>query len=111
MRSGRLNRPGKLYAVTQTYNDAGDETEVETYVCDVWLKFVEAAGREFMNAQQLNADLTHVIRMRDLPGTIVTPNHRIKYDDRTFRIDSVYDEREAHRTLMINAIEDVSEEV
>ena len=101
-----------LFTTTQGYDDAGHPTEVETAICKVWLKFVAATGREYSEAKQLNADVTHVIRMRYLPGVTIYPNkHRLEYDDRTFEIVSAVDEREAHRTLLISAIEQVAEAV
>ena len=111
MSSGRYNRPGELFAVTVTYNDAGDPTFVQTKVSDVWLEFVSATAREFMAAQQLNADVTHMIHTRYLPDVTVTPNHILKYDGRTFRILSVIDQREAHAMLVISAAESVKETV
>lgn len=110
MRSGRLNRPAELLAVTMTDNDAGDMTPVETKLSDVWLEFLSGAGREFSEAKQLDATVTHMVRMRYLPSITVVPNHRLKYDDRTFEIQSVVDEREAHRTLLMTLMENVSEE-
>ena len=111
MLSQEFNRPAVLYDVTQTYSDAGDATEVETKLCDVWLNFGSGVGREFNEAKQLDATVTHVVRMRYLPSVTVVPNHRIKYDGRTFEILSVVDEREAHQTLLMSLMENVSEEV
>lgn len=111
MRSGKLNRPGMLHSVTQGVNDAGHAAEAEAAVCKVWLMFVSGTGREFSEALQQNADVTHVIRMRFLPKVRVYPSrHRIKYDDRTFEIVSAVDEREAHETLVLSCIETVAED-
>ena len=105
MFSQEFNQPAVLYNVTQVDDDAGHPTEVETKLCDVWLAFGSGTGREFNEAKQLDATVTHMVRMRYLPGITVVPNHRLKYDSRTFEILSAVDEREAHQTLVMSLME------
>jgi SPP1 family predicted phage head-tail adaptor len=69
------------------------------------------SGNELLEAEQLEAQLTHRIRTRFIPG--VKPHWRVRYIDkhageRVFDIDSVIDPEERHRELELMCTELVS---
>lgn len=50
----------------------------------VWVQFMSATSREFVAAQQVNSDVTHVLKLRYRSG--VTASHRLKFGTRILNI-------------------------
>lgn len=66
----------------------------------------EFSGREFFAAQQLNAEVTHRIRIRYRDG--ITPKDRVNFGGRIFRIETVINVQELKRELQLLCVEVVS---
>jgi SPP1 family predicted phage head-tail adaptor len=73
----------------------GAAVEVWEDVAEVWGSVEPLSGRELMSAQQLNAELSHRVRLRYLPG--LSPIMQIRYGTRRFRLYSIVDPDERHR--------------
>jgi SPP1 family predicted phage head-tail adaptor len=61
------------------------------------------AGREYFAAQQVQASVSHEVRLRWMPD--VLPSDRIRYGERVFDIKSVLNIDEANRELVIMCTE------
>lgn len=63
-----------------------------------WVKFMSQAGREFMNATQINADVTAMVEMfHDNDTKDITSAYRLKMTSgRYLNIASAYDVNEQH---------------
>jgi SPP1 family predicted phage head-tail adaptor len=57
------------------------------------------SGSERFQAQTVNAEIIHEVRMRYKSG--VTPKMRVLYGTRILRIERIIDEREEHRELVL----------
>lgn len=69
-------------------------------VVSVMVNFESHGGREFLAAQQVHADLSHILKCRySRTVKAATPDHRLLYRDETGR----------SRKLNIIAIEDIEE--
>jgi SPP1 family predicted phage head-tail adaptor len=82
------------------YGDVEQTWEVDR-AC--WASIEPLRGREFLEAAQVKADVTHRIRMRWYDG--LTPNHRIRFGQRIFNIESVVDVLSGRQMLEVMATE------
>ncbi len=87
----------------ETDDDGGGQTIAYTDWLTVWAAIAPGAGREFVSAQQLTPELSHVIKVRYRPG--ITPKHRLKYAaagvTRFFPIYVIADPDERHEQLLL----------
>ena len=77
-------------------------------VMTVWASVEPIRGREYIEVQNTQAELTTRIRMRYRPG--ITPAMRVLYQGRVFDIQSVIDINEQHTHLELMCVEKVSDE-
>lgn len=70
-----------------------------TFAENVPAAISSSLGREVLQASQLNASVSHVIRMRYMAG--VTPAMTVTFEDRTLQILSVLDVDERHVELQL----------
>ena len=85
MRAGQLNKRITIQSRTVTTAADGSQTEAWTDDATVWVQFMQATSREFMAAQQVNGNITHVLKMRYRSG--VTASHRLKFETRILNIE------------------------
>ena len=78
-------------------NAYGEEVITWTEVATVWAAVWPIRGREYMEAQQQQADVTHRVMIRY--RTDVVPTMRITWGSRTFMIESVIEVRSARRDM------------
>lgn len=60
----------------------------------VWAEIRPVQGREYFQVMQVQAETTHVVRIRYQDG--VRPRDRVVFGDRTFEVESVIAKREIH---------------
>lgn len=92
MISGRMRHPVDVQQVIETRSGAGEVIRNWVTKDTVWANIWTPTGREFVEAQQVAADVTHKVRMRWYDG--LTPSHRLQHDGRVFNIRSVANIRE-----------------
>jgi SPP1 family predicted phage head-tail adaptor len=102
--------PGKLrYRITlQEYIEASDQykTPIDQgwqNVATVWASVEPIQGREYIQLQNTQSELTTKIRIRYRPD--VTPAMRVQYGTRVFDVQSVIDFEERHIELQLMCIE------
>lgn len=78
MQTGKLNKRVKIDRPVETQNDSNEVTTEYQEWTTVWASIEPLVGREFLTAQQLQADVTTRIRIRYLEG--VTRKMRVRYD-------------------------------
>ena len=91
--------------VSPTRDTTGAEVEAWEPVVSVWGSIEPLVGREYVAAQQVNAELSHRIRVRYHPD--FTPTMRILYGTREFNIISLLNREERNVELEIYATEKV----
>lgn len=106
MRTGRLRHRVELQKPVSQRDPQGGPIVTWQKVADVWAEIQPIRGAEFVQAQQLEATMTHKIMLRYRND--VTVQHRLLYQERAFNIVAVQHVRERNRQLDIMAMETVS---
>ena len=92
--------PGKLnHRITFQIQNLDSEEEEWNDIVTTWASINPISGREYYQAETINSDLTHKIRLRYRRG--ITPDMRILYKDRIFNIVSVINEYEKNAILQL----------
>lgn len=104
--AGKLDKLITIQSNTVTTGAGGALTDSWTDDATVWVQFMEATSREFVAAQQVNSDVTHVLKFRWRSG--VTASHRLKYGSRILNIAGPpINVGEQDVEMLITAIEEV----
>lgn len=88
-----------------TANSHGDQVRAYVNLRTVWADVEALGGREFLNAEHVQAEVTSRITMRAQPGITLTPADRIVWGLRTFDIRHVIDLQGRSRDWQILASE------
>lgn len=86
MKAGRLRHVITLQRNEPTKNDLGEPTPNWVDYADCDAEIMPLRGREFFDAQQVNAELTTRVRIRWVEG--VKAEHRVIFEGRTLEIAS-----------------------
>ena len=79
--------------------DLEQDKEIWNDVLTTWANINPISGREYYQAETVNSDLTHKIRLRYRKG--ITPDMRVIYNNRIFYIVSVINEYEKNIVLQL----------
>ena len=105
MRSGPLRNRVILSEKIATQNDHGEEQIIYTEIVTVWASIEPLRGREYIEARQGQAELTHRVRIR-FPGTrILARINRVTFGARTFEINAVQNQAERRRLITLMTTE------
>lgn len=105
---GRLHHRIELQEPVTTTKPSGQRETVPTTRATVYASIRPLRGYESFGAQQLQAEVTHAIRIRyPLDGVMPRASWRVKYGTRTFRVESIFNVDEADRFLDLIAFEEV----
>lgn len=105
MRAGKLKRRVTIQRPTEGSADALSEKAVSwVNVITVSAEVLPQTGREFYRAQQVVAELTHVISIRYRRG--VDETLRLKLGSRILKIVAAVNVDEAGRELLLHCVED-----
>jgi len=104
--AGQLDKQIIIQSRTLTTGSDGARSLAWANDATVWVQFMSAASREFTAAQQVNSDVTHVLKMRYRSG--VTASHRLKFGTRILNIvGPPINVEERGEEMMITATEEV----
>lgn len=106
MRAGELRHRLQIQEVSEAQNTFGEPEKLWATIATVWGRVHPILGRERFTAQQVQADVTHEITIRD--RTDVAPVNRIRFGDRYFNIHEVRRPAERNISLVIMAKEVVA---
>jgi SPP1 family predicted phage head-tail adaptor len=95
MRAGRLRHRVTVESATETQGASGEVTLGWTTWASAWAAVEPLAGAERFAAQQVNAEVTHRVTLRHLPG--LSPRMRIRHEGRVLEIDAVLNVEERDR--------------
>lgn len=105
--AGKLLRRGQLQRVKAAATiESGGHVDLSNdanweFVQNRWVSIVPASSREFMVADQLNAQTTHQITMRhDTLSSSVTTDWRLKYNGKTYNISGPPTNRNMDNVLL-----------
>lgn len=111
MRAGRLRHRVELQVRAGTVNALNEPLDEWTTVATFSAAIEPLSGREFIAAQQVQADMSHRVTVRYFAG--ITPKHRLRWADpatdlaRVFDIRAVIDRDERHREMQLMCTERV----
>ncbi len=103
MRAGTLRHRIAIEQVTVSKDARGQKVETWTVIARPLANVSQTAGREAVQAAQVNAEATWAVTMRFVPG--ITTEHRIRFGDRVLEILSVINVGHRDRELEIAAKE------
>ncbi len=98
MRAGKLRHCVDIQQASEVTDEEGMVVATWLTVEQAWMSLEPMSGAERFAAQQVQAGVTHVARMR-LPQTNVTPKMRILLGTRELGIESVVNVEERGREL------------
>lgn len=99
MRAGALRHSLTIQTATETQNDHGEVVKAWSEFAVVNGSIDPLSGREFWRSRQVQADVTHVVTIRYLPGVI--PKMRVLHGSRVLYITSVLNSDERNRELQL----------
>lgn len=105
MRAGRLRHPILIQKPVGTTGDFGTSTVDWADFFLAWATVQPLTGNERVEAQQINAAVNYRITLRCRPDLTISPQHRVKYNDRIFDILSVINVDERNHTLELYCAE------
>ena len=97
--SGQMRERVTIQSPEKSQNPFGEATISWQTEAEVWASVQGLSSREILMAQQMDAIVTHKIRIRFYPG--ITHSHRIVWRDRIMEIVSVVERetRTVHEIL------------
>ena len=101
--AGRLNKRITLQSATTARDGHGQPVETWAAVATVWAAIEPIRGREYFAAQQFSAETTHRVTIRYRSG--VSPQWRVVFGSRTFRIESVINPLEKNERIELMCVE------
>lgn len=110
MRAGDLRHPIMIQMATMTRDSAGQSVRTWTSGKNTQAAIWPLRGSEYFASQQLQAGVTHKIRIRHQTlanSTAIDPKHRIKFGSRYFSINSIINTDERNIMLDMMCTEDV----
>lgn len=105
MRAGLLRQRIRVETATQTRDAHGGITYTWKLDAIVWGMVKPIAGQEFFTSQQVNSDITHIVRIRYWSGLLLTPSQRLVHRDRNLNIKSVVNLDERRREVEVMCTE------
>lgn len=100
MRAGQYRHRVAIKDKTVTRDSYGGEVITWSTVATVWADIRPIRGREYLEMDQSQADITHRVYLRYRPG--IEPTMRLEFESRTFHIESVI--RPAERRIGLELI-------
>ena len=105
VQAGKLRHRIIIQTFTLEQDDFGQQVRSPITLVERWASVEPLRGQELMNARQVQADVTHRVRVRKADG--VTPKMQVVFDNRTFEILSVLNIEERGRLVEIYCKESV----
>lgn len=99
MQIGKLRHRIAIQEATVTQSDTGYAVKTWSTVTTVWGRIEPLSGREALIAQQISPELSHKVTLRYYPD--LTPEHRIKFNDRYFDVNFIRNLEEKNRVIIV----------
>lgn len=99
MRIGKLRQRIAIQMSTSSPDVAGGFTNVWINFAILWASIEPVSGKELYEAQQVQNEVSHKIRIRYFSG--LTTSMRISFESRIFEIKSIINWEERDRELLL----------
>ena len=97
--AGSYRHPITFQQRTTTKNEYGERLDTWTDFATSRAGIYATSGREYMNAMEVQSEMTHKINLRYIPN--VTSSMRIKFGTRYFTIITIVNFQEMNRELQL----------
>jgi SPP1 family predicted phage head-tail adaptor len=105
--AGRLRHRVEIQRSKEVRNEFGEVTVVWESLAEVWASVESGTGREVWRVQQVNPDITHLLRLRYLEGVSSKDRGVVRtMNDLVLNFDRVADPGGRRRELEITAKEE-----
>lgn len=108
MNPGKLRHRITFMHLVKGRNEVGDDILIPAPFITVWASVEPLKGREYLETQKIQPEITYRIIARYLKG--ITPDMTIEFNKRTFNIQSILNVEERNRYLEIYAVEKVEKQ-
>ncbi|WP_273845725.1 phage head closure protein [Halalkalibacter alkalisediminis] len=105
MNSGKLNRRISIKEEKKIKDIGGGQTTQPLPIADTWASINTLTGREFWQAQQMEAEVSHKITIRYRKG--IKRSQVVFYNERKFDIEYIFNRDEANKFLELYCLERV----
>lgn len=96
---GELRHRITIQKLNNSQNEYGEVSELWEDILNVRAGIYPISGKEFFAAETVNSEITHKVKIRYIEG--ITPNMRIKFNNRIFSIESVINFQERNIELQL----------
>ncbi len=103
MGAGAYRHRITLQQATETRDSLGGTVQAWATFATVWAAIEPLSGRELLQAQQVQAEVTHRVRLRYMNG--VTAELRVLFGTRYFNILSAVNVQERNREIVLTCKE------
>jgi SPP1 family predicted phage head-tail adaptor len=103
MNPGKLNRKIQIMELAQISDGGGGYEDALVPVKTVWASINPVSGREYWQAQQAQAQLSHKIIIRYMDG--INRSHVLSFNGKNYDIQYIINIDEANSYLEINVLE------
>lgn len=101
--AGRLRHRVTIEKLTVGRDSIGGVTEVWSPFATRWAEVAPLRGREFFAAEQVNAEVSHRVTLRFLPGVVA--KMRVNFGGRILTIEAALNIEERNRELQLMCLE------
>lgn len=103
MNPGKLNRKVEIMELTKVPDGSGGYEDAFLPIKKVWANIKPIYGKEYYEAQQAQAQISHRITIRY--NSVVNRAHIISFDNKLYDIQYLLDIEEEHKFLEIRVLE------
>ena len=96
---GELRHRITIQKLNNSQNEYGEVSELWEDILNVRAGIYPISGKEFFAAETVNSEITHKVKIRYIEG--ITPNMRIKFNNRIFSIESVINFQERNIEIQL----------
>lgn len=96
---GELRHKITIQKLNNSQNEYGEVSELWEDILNVRAGIYPISGKEFFAAETVNSEITHKVKIRYIEG--ITPNMRIKFNNRIFSIESVINFQERNIEIQL----------
>lgn len=96
---GELRHRITIQKLNNSQNEYGEVSELWEDILNVRAGIYPISGKEFFAAETVNSEITHKVKIRYIGG--ITPNMRIKFNNRIFSIESVINFQERNIEIQL----------
>jgi len=109
MRAGALRNRIQIQAATASTGDYGEEIKTWATLISAWAEISPLMGREYVESAQVQAAISHRIRLRYRSDVDLYPTQRVVAGSKIYDIVSVQEVETRHREWVLMCLENIND--